>query len=115
MDAFDGFLCDAGYVPETTNNRMEMLAVISGLTTLHDCFGACDILVYSDSQYVVLGATDKTRKRNKNKDHWKWIDEAIDKHSLVEFVHIKGHQGQHFNEMADKLAGTARRKGMEDE
>ena len=109
LDAFEGEFHVAGGRTETTNNRMEMLAWIKGLNALHKTFGPCEILVYSDSEYVGLGAMDSTRNRKLNKDLWFWLDQTISAHKYVEFVHVKGHSGQVYNERVDKLAGEARR------
>lgn len=114
LDSFDGIHTASGYVPDTTNNRMEMTAVISGLVALYEHCGESEILVYSDSEYVVLGASDRARKRNKNKDLWAEIDLAIDLHILVEFNWVRGHTGHEYNELADELAGLARKEGAHD-
>lgn len=120
LDAEDGLLTDSGYVGDTTNNRMEMTALIKALDTLFIALGPLDLLVVSDSEYVVLGAQDKTRARNKNVDLWHQIDSAIGRHAYVEFEHMRGHSKDKdhpwnvFNEMADDLAGKARKKGNND-
>jgi ribonuclease HI len=111
IDAFEGEDQDSGFVGDTTNNRMEMLAWIEGLMAVAESFGACEVLVYSDSEYVGKGAMDRKRSRVKNRDLWELIDEAIDYHSYVEFIHVRGHDGHPFNERVDKLAGEARRAG----
>lgn len=110
IDAFeDGFEAfNMGGVSNTTNNRMEMQAWIEGLDDIHRVLGPCTIVVYSDSEYVGLGAMNRSRKRNKNVDLWIAIDLAVDKHNYVEFRHVKGHTGHHYNELVDKLAGEAR-------
>lgn len=99
---------EGGSVYETTNNRMEMTAVAEALTTLYEYAGPCTVLVISDSQYVVQGSMDRTRKRNVNVDLWLWIDEAIDVHDEVHLEHTPGHAGNYWNEMVDKLAGELR-------
>ena len=111
IDAFDGEASDAGYEHDTTVNRMEMQAWVEGLTAVFEAHGACRVLVYSDSEYVGLGAMDHTRARKKNRDWWEWIDKSIDAHLYVEFVHVRGHDGHKYNERADEMAGRARREG----
>jgi ribonuclease HI len=113
IDSFNGEEIGSGYVSDTTNNRMEMQAWVEGLNYLVGTLGPCDVLVYSDSQYVGYGAMDRTRKRKKNCDLWNEIDEAIEQHRSVEFVWVKGHHESHYNKLVDELAGNARRKGLE--
>ena len=113
IDAFGGTDSDSGSTSQTTNNQMELYAVSRALDTLDGDYGPQSILVYSDSEYVVLGASDKTRKRNKNKLWWQALDQYIARHELVVFEHIRGHQGHKYNELADRLAGEARKKGKE--
>jgi ribonuclease HI len=110
IDAFDGELESCGFASDTTNNRMEMTAWIEGLTSIYDLFGAIDVLMYSDSEYVGLGAMDRNRNRNKNADLWTRLDGAVDLHSYVEFVHVRGHSNHPYNERVDKMAGLARRE-----
>lgn len=62
----------------------------------------------SDSEYVGLGAIDRTRSRKCNKDLWPLLDKAVDSHLYVEFAHVKGHTGHMWNDRVDKLAGQAR-------
>ena len=104
-----------GYV-KTTNNRMELMAVIAGLEALNR---SCEVEVYSDSQYVVNafnqhwvdGWIKKGWKRGKNGpvknvDLWKRLLEAKQKHSVT-FHWVKGHDGHPQNERCDELATTA--------
>lgn len=104
-----------GYV-KTTNNRMELMAVIVGLEALNR---SCEVEVYSDSQYVVNafnqhwvdGWIKKGWKRGKNEpvknvDLWKRLLEAKQKHSVT-FHWVKGHDGHPQNERCDELATTA--------
>lgn len=114
IDCFDGQEMDSGYVSDTTNNRMEMQAWIEGLNYLVETLGPCEVLVYSDSQYVGLGAMDPSRARKKNRDLWIEIDVAIEQHEFVEFVWVKGHHESHYNQLVDELAGNARRDGIEE-
>ena len=103
-----------GYV-KTTNNRMELMAVIAGLEALNR---SCEVEVYSDSQYVVNafnqhwvdGWIKKGWKRGKNEpvknvDLWKRLLEAKQKHSVT-FHWVKGHDGHPQNERCDELATT---------
>jgi ribonuclease HI len=101
----------------TTNNQMEMLAVINALNSLES---PCNLALYTDSQYVMNGITTwihnwknngwRTSKKKsvKNKDLWIALDEAISHHE-IEWHWVKGHVGNVNNERADMLA----RKGME--
>lgn len=103
----------------TTNNRMELLAVIDALNALKT---PCKIKLYSDSKYVVDainqkwldGWIEKNWKLNtnnpvKNIDLWKKFIEAIKPHE-IEFIWVKGHSANKYNEMCDKLAVEARLK-----
>lgn len=105
----------AGY-KKTTNNRMELLAVIIGLEALTK---PCHVQLYSDSQYVVKAFNDhwidgwikKGWKRGKNEpvknvDLWKRLLKAKEPHN-VEFIWVKGHNGHEMNERCDALATTA--------
>lgn len=105
----------AGY-KKTTNNRMELMAVIIGLESL---IKPCEVTVYSDSQYVVNAFEKKwidswikkgwKRGKNeevKNVDLWKRLLEAMKPHK-VKFIWVKGHAGHPQNERCDKLATTA--------
>ena len=91
--------CLHGCNHNTTNNQMEITAVIEGLKALKE---SCDVTVYTDSQYVVNTMT-KGWKRNKNLDLWKVLDSLIKQH-VVSFVWVKGHNGHTYNERCDKLA-----------
>ena len=104
-----------GYV-KTTNNRMELMAVIAGLEALNR---PCEVQLYSDSQYVVNafnqhwieGWIKKGLKRGKNEpvknmDLWKRLQEAKKPHQ-VQFIWVKGHDGHPQNERCDTLATTA--------
>lgn len=99
----------------TTNNRMEMTAVIEGLAALRT---KCHVTVHTDSKYVMDGVTKylenwkrknwKTadRKDVKNVDLWERLDEQLAKHA-VHWVWVKGHAGHPENERADELARNA--------
>ena len=86
-------------VHDTTNNRMELLAVIEALRCLEST-EPCDI--YSDSQWVI-NCAQKKWKRNKNLDLWEKYDTLSKKHS-INFIWVKGHSGDVYNEKCDKLA-----------
>ena len=101
---------------KTTNNRMELMAVIAGLEALNR---PCEVELYSDSQYVVTafnqhwieGWIKKGWKRGKNEpvknvDLWKRLLAAKEKHQ-VRFIWVKGHDGHPQNERCDTLATTA--------
>ncbi len=99
----------------TTNNRMELLAVITALEALK--YAGCDVTVYSDSRYVVdavekgwvFGWERKEFKGKKNPDLWRRFLEAYRRHR-VRFVWVKGHAGVPENERCDALAVEAARK-----
>ncbi|MBX4181220.1 ribonuclease HI [Sodalis sp. CWE] len=104
----------AGYYL-TTNNRMELMAVIVALEALTD---SCKVILSSDSQYVRLGITNwisrwkvcgwKTTNKNpvKNIDLWQRLDATIQPHILF-WNWIKGHSGHPENEYCDELARLA--------
>lgn len=101
-----------GGEPETTNNRMELIAAIRGLSALKQ---PSDVVVYTDSQYVRRGIGEwlanwkargwrtAARKPVKNVDLWKQLDELAGRHE-VEWRWVKGHSGDPGNERADELA-----------
>jgi len=101
----------------TTNNRMELLAVIKSLEALKT--PGTDVTIYSDSKYVVdsvkkkwvFGWVKKNFKGKKNPDLWKRFLKIYEIHK-VEFVWVKGHAGNEFNEVADKLAVSAYADGI---
>ncbi|MGH8616090.1 MAG: ribonuclease HI [Burkholderiales bacterium] len=96
----------------TTNNRMELTAVIEALTALT---ARSQVRLYTDSQYVQLGISEwihawkrrgwKTadKKPVKNEDLWRRLDELAAQHS-VEWLWVRGHDGHPENERADELA-----------
>jgi len=106
-----------GGEPETTNNRMELLAAITALETLDR---ATRITIVTDSSYVKDGITKwihgwkakgwKTaaKKPVKNEELWRRLDEATQRHDVT-WEWVKGHAGHPENERADELA----RQGME--
>ena len=101
-----------GGEPLTTNNRMEMLAVIEALGALKR---PCKVLLHVDSQYVMKGMTEwihswkqrgwrtADKKPVKNADLWQRMDEEVAKHTIT-WKWVKGHAGDPGNERADLLA-----------
>ena len=112
IDAHGNEIHDSGHASDTTISQMELEAPKEALRTLWQDYGACMVAIYADSEYVVLGCNDKTRKRLKNQDHWDRLDLAILLHRHVEFTHVKGHSTSKYNDMADRLAGSARKVGQ---
>ena len=101
-----------GYDPDTTNNRMEMIAAIAGLEALKR---PCRVRLYSDSQYLRDGITKwingwkrrgwRTADKQpvKNIDLWQRLDAASARH-VVAWEWVRGHAGHPENERADALA-----------
>jgi ribonuclease HI len=101
-----------GGEPDTTNNRMELMAAISALEALKK---PCDITLHIDSQYVRQGITQwihgwkkngwKTadKKSVKNAELWQRLEEATKRHR-IDWQWVKGHAGDPMNERADELA-----------
>lgn len=114
LDAYGASVHMSGWSHDATNNLMELYAPTHGLNQLYEWYGPCEVLVRSDSQYVVFGITDRTRKRNKNIEFWDALDLAVDQHSYVVFEHVRGHQrdGDPHNAFVDKEAGKARKRGL---
>ena len=108
----------SGFEPETTNNRMELLAVIKSLQNLKR---ACEVHIYTDSMYVKDGIEKwifnwkkngwKTanKKPVKNIDLWQSLEEELSRHD-VSWHWVKGHAGHFENERADELARLAIKK-----
>ena len=103
----------SGGEPETTNNRMELTAVISALSALKE---PCDVQLYSDSKYIIDAVTKGWAKSWKakgwikgdkkpalNSDLWDTLLSLLNKHT-VEFIWVKGHAGHPENERCDTLA-----------
>ena len=97
---------------ETTNNRMEMMAVIKALEAVK---GTPKIELYTDSKYVMQGITEwlqgwkargwktASKKPVKNVDLWQEMDDLVSVHD-ISFHWVKGHAGHPENERADQLA-----------
>lgn len=114
----------SGHMPSpTTNNRMEMIAVLMGLRALTR---PMPVTIYCDSAYVLNGYTQylpkwkkngwvagrgKDRRPVVNRDIWEALDAEIKKHG-VRWQHVKGHSGNEGNERADELAVAAKVAGM---
>ena len=107
---------------QTTNNRMELTAVLSGLKTLNR---PCDVVICTDSQYVKNGMESwihnwkkngwKTAGRQpvKNADLWQQLDEQVARHR-VRWQWVKGHAGHTENERADALANRGVEQALRD-
>ncbi len=101
-----------GGEPMTTNNRMELMAVIEGLQALNK---TCQIDLTTDSKYVLSGITEwlpnwkrrgwktASKKPVLNMDLWQRLDELVAGHE-IEWHWVKGHSGHPENEIADQLA-----------
>jgi ribonuclease HI len=101
-----------GGAPATTNNRMELQAVIEGLSALK---GRCQVTIHTDSKYVMDGVTKylvnwkmkgwKTadKREVKNIDLWQTLDALLPLHQ-IDWIWVKGHSGHAENERADALA-----------
>lgn len=106
---------DAGYAKDTTNNRMELQAMLEGLRALTR---SCDVVVHTDSEYVMKAFTHgwivKWERKNwhgvKNVDLWQAIVAEAVKHRL-NFEWHRGHSGVPDNERVDELAREARIAG----
>jgi ribonuclease HI len=105
----------SGAEAATTNNRLELRAVIEGLSALRE---PCEVQVWTDSRYVVDGmstwlASWKRRgwrtadkKPVKNEDLWRSLDEAATRHRVT-WHWVRGHDGHPENERVDRLANAA--------
>ena len=103
----------SGFEQDTTNNRMELLAVIKGLEALKE---SCEVNIYSDSQYVVdafnkdwitiwqnNGWKTSAKKEVKNPDLWAKLLEFVSLHNVT-FIKVKGHADNEYNNRCDKIA-----------
>ncbi len=117
-----------GNLKESTNNRMEMTAVLEGLRALKK---PCKVTIFSDSKYVIdgtgcwesgqpksghVGWLVGWKKKNwtksgglKNVDLWKAIHDEVIKHHLITMTWVRGHVGHEHNERCDELAVAARK------
>lgn len=104
--------------PQTTNNRMELMAAIQALETLR---GPATVNLHTDSKYLLDGITKwikawerngwmtSARKPVKNADLWRRLTEAMSRHEVT-WIWVKGHAGDPGNEHADAVA----RRGIEE-
>lgn len=101
---------------QTTNNRMELTAVITGLSALKE---PCEVDLYSDSKYIIDAVTKgwakkwqtnnwikSDKKPALNSDLWQKLLQLLEKHKVT-FIWVKGHAGHPENERCDKLAVEA--------
>ncbi|HHT72382.1 MAG TPA: ribonuclease HI [Firmicutes bacterium] len=111
----------SGFEPHTTNQRMELTAAVKGLQQLKE---PCNVKLYSDSAYLINGFTlgwidnwQKNGWRNSrgapvsNADLWRALVELSQKHS-IQWIKVKGHSDNKWNNHCDELARAAIRKGM---
>jgi len=89
---------------DTTNNRMEIMACIKALEYCleNDIEGTT---IISDSMYVI-GTMSQNWKRNTNHDLWRIMDDLCEKVKVI-WQHVKGHEGDKWNNLCDALAVTA--------
>lgn len=111
----------SGYASQTTNNRMEMTAIVEALRLLKR---PCQIRIVTDSNYVVKGMTqwlpgwikrnwvNKQKKPVLNRDLWEMLLDLSTPHQ-IEWTWVRGHAGHEENERCDELAKEAIRTGME--
>ena len=104
-----------GHEPDTTNNRMELMAAIMGLNAVTR---AMPIDLHTDSRYVMNGVQEwmprwkangwktASKKPVANQDLWQQLDEAVSRHR-IRWHWVKGHAGDELNERCDQLARTA--------
>ena len=103
----------SGGMEETTNNRMELVAVIEGLKQLKE---PCIVNLYSDSQYVISAIKEgwldgwvksqwrsSSKNKIKNIDLWQALIPLLSKHK-VNFIKVKGHSDNEYNNRCDKIA-----------
>ena len=97
----------------TTNNRMELMAVIAGLEALKK--DGLQVTIYSDSQYIVKAVQEGWLKKwiatqfkggKKNKDLWMQFHDLAQKHN-IKFIWVRGHADNPFNNRCDELATAA--------
>ena len=105
----------SGGEPHTTNNRMEMTAVIRGLRALIE---PCEVTLHSDSRYVIDGMTkwvhgwqkkgwvNSSKKPVRNEDLWHELIAATARHKIT-WEWVKGHDGHVENERVDRIASAA--------
>ncbi len=107
---------ESGFVPNTTNNQMELTAVIEGVKAINK---PCNLTIYTDSTYVHNAFSENwidnwisnnfinsRKKEVANKDLWIELLDALKIHNY-KFVKVKGHSNNVYNNICDKLATTA--------
>lgn len=112
----------ARYDPQTTNNQMELRAIITALNVLKE---RCNVTIYSDSEYIVnainKGWARKWRKNNwmrsakepaKNPELFDRLLNLIDYHGKVELIWVRGHSGNKFNEECDGVCSKVREQQL---
>ena len=113
----------SGYEENTTNNRMELMAVIEGIKAIKK---TCNLTIYTDSAYVYNAFTqgwinnwlqngfkNAQKKPVANKELWLELLSLIEKHN-VKWVKVKGHSDNVYNNICDKLATDEIKKHKED-
>ncbi len=102
----------SGGEPNTTNNRMELMAAIEGLSALKE---PCSVSLYSDSKYLCDAYNEgwvyswrkagwrRGKEPLKNPDLWQRVFDLTERHT-VKFIWVKGHNGHAYNERCDALA-----------
>ena len=106
----------SGFMPDTTNNRMELFAVLQGLRHVKE---PCEIDLYSDSAYFINAMTNgwleqwqannwktSSKKEVANIDLWKALAQEMSKHDIT-YHKVKGHADNEYNNRCDKLATDA--------
>lgn len=91
--------------PGGTNNRAEILSVIEALSYIKEGLYKDlikEVIIYSDSMYVI-GTMTQNWKRNTNNDLWNTLDN-LKEGILIHWKHVKGHEGDKYNELCDALA-----------
>ena len=108
----------SGNERDSTNNRMEIRAVIEALKVIKK---TSEIAIYTDSKYVLEGITKwifgwkkngwrtADKKPIKNLELWQELDQEVGRHK-IEWIWVKGHSGNHFNDLVDDLARNAAEK-----
>lgn len=105
-----------GFIPDTTNNRMELTAALQALEAIRQ---PSHVTICTDSQYVMKGMTvwihqwinrnwcTADRQPVKNRDLWESLQIATSRHLSVQWEWVRGHRGHPENEAADRLANRA--------
>ena len=115
----------SGHEHDTTNNRMELTAVIEGFKNiLREYDAPMPVVVISDSNYIIKAMNDRwvdkwelrmwrtaSGENVKNRDLWEELVEIVRAFHQITWSHVKGHAGNHLNERADLLAVAAREAG----